>query len=59
MPDAVKHALAIDLAQAPASVRAELPHWLYLAITAQYEDAAPLVAALTEPAPLDLRVNLV
>ena len=56
---AVKHALAINLAQAPASVRAELPHWLYLAITAEYEDAAPLVAALTEPAPLDLRVNLV
>ncbi len=57
--NAVKHALAVKLAQAPASVRAELPHWLYLAITGQYDDAAELVAALAEPAPLDLRVNLI
>ncbi len=57
--NAVKHALAVKLAQAPASVRAELPHWLYVAITGQYDDAAALVAALTEPAPLDLRVNLI
>ena len=56
---AVKNALAIDLDRAPASVRAELPHWLYLAIEQQYEDAAPLMAALTAPAPLDLRVNLI
>jgi 16S rRNA (cytosine967-C5)-methyltransferase len=56
---AVKHALAVDLAQAPASVRAELPHWLYRAVEAQYDDAAPLLAALTESAPLDLRVNLI
>ena len=56
---AVKNALAIDLARAPASVRAELPHWLYLAIEQQYADAAPLMAALTESAPLDLRVNLI
>ena len=57
--NAVKHALAVNLAQAPASVRAELPHWLYLAITAQYDDAAALMTALTEPAPLDLRINLI
>jgi 16S rRNA (cytosine967-C5)-methyltransferase len=56
---AVRHALAIDLQRAPESIRAELPHWLYLEITRQYEDAAPLLAALTEPAPLDLRVNLI
>jgi len=56
---AVKNALAINLARAPASVRAELPHWLYLAIERQYADAAPLMAALTESAPLDLRVNLI
>jgi 16S rRNA (cytosine967-C5)-methyltransferase len=55
---AVRNALAIDLAHAPATVRAELPHWLYLAIERQYPDAAPLMAALTEPAPLDLRANL-
>lgn len=56
---AVKNGLAIDLARAPASVRAELPHWLYLAVDQQYgADAAPLLSALTEPAPLDLRVNL-
>ncbi|HTN50216.1 MAG TPA: RsmB/NOP family class I SAM-dependent RNA methyltransferase [Burkholderiaceae bacterium] len=55
---AVKHALAIELRRAPESVRAELPHWLYLEITRQYDDAAPLMSALTEPAPLDLRVNL-
>ncbi len=56
---AVKHALAIKLAQAPTSVRAELPHWLYLAVERQYSDAVPLMSALTESAPLDLRVNLI
>jgi 16S rRNA (cytosine967-C5)-methyltransferase len=56
---AVKNALAVDLGRAPASVRAELPHWLYLAVTEQYEDAAALLDALTLPAPLDLRVNLI
>ncbi len=56
---AVKHALAVDLSRAPASVRAELPHWLYVAVERQYDDAQALLAALTEPAPLDLRVNLI
>jgi len=55
---AVRHALAVPLARAPASVRAEVPHWLYLAVSQQYDDADALLAALTEPAPLDLRVNL-
>ena len=40
-------------------MRAELPYWLFLALEQQYEDAGPLLAALTEPAPLDLRVNLI
>jgi len=55
---AVRHALAVNLTRAPASVRAELPHWLYVAVSEQYDDADALLAALTEPAPLDLRVNL-
>jgi 16S rRNA (cytosine967-C5)-methyltransferase len=55
--NAVKHALAVDLASAPASVRAELPHWLYAEIERQYPDATELVEAIKEGAPLDLRVN--
>jgi 16S rRNA (cytosine967-C5)-methyltransferase len=54
---AVKHALGVDLQTAPASVQAELPHWLFLAIEREYPDAAPLSEALTQSAPLDLRVN--
>jgi 16S rRNA (cytosine967-C5)-methyltransferase len=38
-------------------VRAELPHWLYLEIEREYPDAERLLAALIEPAVLDLRVN--
>ena len=54
---AVRNALAIDLATAPAAVRAELPLWLYAAIGAEYQDAEALIEVLAEPAPLDLRVN--
>jgi 16S rRNA (cytosine967-C5)-methyltransferase len=54
---AVRNALAMDLANAPCAVRAEVPLWLFQRITAQYHDAEPLLAALAEPAPLDLRVN--
>lgn len=54
---AVRNALAMDIATAPAAVRAELPRWLHAAIGEQYEDAPALLAAMTEPAPLDLRVN--
>ena len=54
---AVKQALAIDLKQAPTSVQAELPHWLFVEIERQYQDAAPLIDTLKESAPLDLRVN--
>ena len=42
---------------APAAVRAEVPLWLFRRVTAQYHDAAPLFAALSSAAPLDLRVN--
>jgi 16S rRNA (cytosine967-C5)-methyltransferase len=55
--NAVKQALTIDLSQAPTSVQAELPHWLFVEIERQYEDAAPLMDALRQSAPLDLRVN--
>ncbi|MGB3427365.1 MAG: RsmB/NOP family class I SAM-dependent RNA methyltransferase [Burkholderiaceae bacterium] len=55
--NAVKRALAVDLSNAPGSVRAELPHWLFAEIERQYPDAAPLMEALKESAPLDLRVN--
>jgi 16S rRNA (cytosine967-C5)-methyltransferase len=55
---AVRNALAMDLTRAPGAVRAELPLWLYSALAAQYEDAEPLFKALTEAAPLDLRVNI-
>jgi 16S rRNA (cytosine967-C5)-methyltransferase len=54
---AVRNALDTRLDALPASVRAEVPLWLYQRISAQYPDAEALLAALTEPAPLDLRVN--
>ncbi len=54
---AVEHALTIDLASAPASVQAELPAWLFAEIERQYDDAVPLIDALKESAPLDLRAN--
>jgi 16S rRNA (cytosine967-C5)-methyltransferase len=55
--NAVKRALSVDLSSAPASVKAELPHWLYAEIERQYPDATELVEAIKEGAPLDLRVN--
>ncbi|HYS12932.1 MAG TPA: RsmB/NOP family class I SAM-dependent RNA methyltransferase [Burkholderiaceae bacterium] len=56
---AVRSALGIETANAPGSVRAEVPLWLFQRVTAQYHDAQALLAALAEPAPLDLRVNLI
>lgn len=56
---AVRGALAMDLARAPAAIRAEMPMWLFQRITSQYQDAGPLFEALTRPAPLDLRVNTI
>jgi 16S rRNA (cytosine967-C5)-methyltransferase len=54
---AVRNALAVAVGTAPSSVRAEVPLWLFQRVTAQYHDAELLLEALTEPAPLDLRVN--
>ncbi len=54
---AVRHALAMRVADAPSAVRVEVPMWLYERVCDQYEDADALLAALCEPAPLDLRVN--
>ncbi len=54
---AVRHALAMRVANAPSPVRVEVPMWLYERVCDQYEDADALLAALCEPAPLDLRVN--
>jgi 16S rRNA (cytosine967-C5)-methyltransferase len=54
---AVRNALSLDASTAPCAVRAEVPLWLFQRITAQYHDAEPLLAAMVEPAPLDLRVN--
>ncbi len=56
---AVRGALAIEMRHAPAAVRAELPIWLHQRAVEQYPDAAALVAALAQPAPLDLRVNTI
>ena len=56
---AVEQALAIDIASASAAVQAELPDWLFAEIERQYDDAAPLIDALKESAPLDLRVNTI
>jgi len=54
---AVRHALSMPLESAPRAVRAEAPAWLYERVSRQYADADALFAALTEAAPLDLRVN--
>lgn len=54
---AVSNALALDLRTVPGAVRAELPLWLYAKIVEQYPDAETLFGAMTEAAPLDLRVN--
>jgi len=54
---AVRNALSMELAHVPGAVRAEVPMWIFQRVTAQYHDAERLLAALVEPAPLDLRVN--
>jgi len=54
---AVRHAFAKRLDLAPPAARAEVPPWLFQRVSQQYADADALLAALTEPAPLDLRVN--
>ncbi len=54
---AVRHALSMRIGSAPRLVQSEAPAWLYQRVSQQYADAEALFAALTEPAPLDLRVN--
>ncbi len=56
---AVRSALAINVGRLPAAIRAEVPVWLFSRVAAQYHDAEALLAALIEPAPLDLRVNTI
>ena len=56
---AVRHALKLDVAHAPAAVRSEVPLWIFRLVEAQYADAVPLLAACASPAPLDLRVNTI
>jgi len=49
----------IDHAEMPDAVRLELPDWLYPHLMTQYgDDLAAEMMALREPAPLDLRVNI-
>ena len=54
---AVLRALSARIDAAPPAVQAEVPQWLYQRLVSQYDDAEALLAALAEPAPLDLRVN--
>ena len=49
----------LDQPDMPDPVRFELPDWLYPRMLARFgDDLAAEMAALSEPAPLDLRVNL-
>ena len=50
---------ALDNPEMPEPVRFELPDWLYPRMLARFGDTlAAEMAALSEPAPLDLRVNI-
>jgi 16S rRNA (cytosine967-C5)-methyltransferase len=50
---------SLDQPDMPAPVRFELPDWLYPLLLARFGDGlAAEMAALSQPAPLDLRVNL-
>src|SRR3954466_4769331 len=52
------HCDTIDLAALPERLRHNLPEWLAEALKAQLgDDFWPLVEAVNQPAPLDLRVN--
>jgi 16S rRNA (cytosine967-C5)-methyltransferase len=64
-PDALRRSLAVDPAALSQAVRLSLPDWLHAALLAQAGDGAEAEAeverigrVLLEPAPLDLRVNL-
>lgn len=57
----LEHTMQIDRTLLPAVMRANLPDWLFNKLVARDGEAAALAmaAALNEPAPLDLRVNLI
>lgn len=52
-------AKALQLKELPAAVRLDLPDWLYERLVGQVaeQEIEPLVLALNQPAPLDLRIN--
>ncbi len=54
------HAKAVKLEELPPAVRLDLPDWLYETLATQFEapELEPLSAGLNQPAPLDLRVNV-
>lgn len=53
-------AKAVKDSDLPPAVRCDLPDWLYGRLAAQFGEAEvePLARALNQPAPLDLRVNV-
>ncbi|WP_374682909.1 RsmB/NOP family class I SAM-dependent RNA methyltransferase [Accumulibacter sp.] len=53
------HAKGVQVGELPAAVRLDLPDWLHALLSEQFAgaDMEALVAALNQPAPLDLRVN--
>ncbi|WP_291986862.1 RsmB/NOP family class I SAM-dependent RNA methyltransferase [Candidatus Accumulibacter sp. ACC007] len=53
------HAKGVQVSELPTAVRLDLPDWLHALLSEQFagEDMEALVAALNQPAPLDLRVN--
>ena len=54
----LKTVKAADLSNQPEAVRLELPDWLYQRLQPRHGEHLPeLAAALSRPAPLDLRVN--
>ena len=52
-------AKAVQVSELPAAVRLDLPDWLHELLAARFaeDEVAELAAAMSQPAPLDLRVN--
>jgi len=59
-PQLAEQIRAFSFAGMPAAVRADLPDWLWDMLVADYGEAQAerIAAAMLNPAPLDLRVNL-
>ncbi|MEW5787052.1 MAG: RsmB/NOP family class I SAM-dependent RNA methyltransferase [Pseudomonadota bacterium] len=56
--DWLRRVKGADLTEQPPAVALDLPDWLHERLAAQYgADLPALMAALNQPAPLDLRVN--